>query len=57
MLCAAGAAPPDTWLKESALGDTESVPAVTCSVTGIVNGLLATAAPPGPVAVSVTLPV
>src|SRR5438093_704929 len=45
--CAGGAGPPACWLNVSTLGLSVSVPAVTCSVTGIVTGLFATAAPPG----------
>jgi hypothetical protein len=57
MLCGAGTAPPTTWVNASEAGAAASVPTDTCSVTGMVTGLLATGCPAGLVAVTVMLPV
>src|ERR1035441_9216795 len=52
----AGAGPPRICSKLRSEALRVSDPAVTLSVTGMVTGLLATAAPPGPVTVTVTGP-
>ena len=54
MVCAAGAAPPGIDEKLSVFVLSVNAPAVTCNVTGMVNGLFAV---PAPVAVMVMVPV
>ena len=53
---AAGADPPASCAKLSDALSAAMVPAFTLNTTGIVTGLSATAAPPGPVAVMVMVP-
>src|ERR1035437_9794208 len=56
-VCAAGAGPPRVWSgKVRSVALRVSDPALTLSVTGMMTGLSATAAPPGPVAGTVTVP-
>src|ERR1035437_2222168 len=56
-VCEAGAGPPSVWSGKLRSGaPSVSDPELTLSVTGMTTGLSATAAPPGPVAVIVTVP-